>query len=80
MPGVMQIAVGVPTFVNCVLNVPLPSNTWIRLLPSSATYTLPCASIAMPCTMLNCPGSVPLEPHDLMYLPVGSYFAMRALP
>ena len=32
----MQSAVGVPTFRNCVLNVPLPSNTWMRLLPSSA--------------------------------------------
>ena len=66
----MQSAVGAPTFVNCVLNVPSVSNTWTRLLPSSPTYTLPCASIAMPCTMLNWPWPVPREPQFLMPLAV----------
>ena len=36
-PPEMQIACGVPTLAICDLNVPSPSNTWMRLLPASAT-------------------------------------------
>jgi len=36
-PPEMQMACGVPMFVICDLNVPSPSNTWMRLLPASAT-------------------------------------------
>ena len=42
-----------------VLNVPLLSNTCRRRFPRSPTYTLPCASVAIECGVLNCPGSVP---------------------
>ena len=37
-PGVMQMAAGEPTLTNCVLNVPSPSKTWMRLLARSPTY------------------------------------------
>ena len=57
----MQSADGAPTFVYCVLKVPLLSKTWIRLLPPSATYTLPCASTAMAVTEPNIPVRCPFR-------------------
>src|SRR6266404_5036682 len=76
----MHSADGVPTFVYCVLKVPLLSKTWIRLFPPSATYTLLCASTAIARTVPNRPGPVPLEPHDLMNTPLLLNLATRALP
>jgi len=42
--------------------VPFPSNTWIRRLPRSATYTLFSASTAILCGTLNCPAHPPVHP------------------
>src|ERR1700730_6162378 len=60
-------------------NVPSESNTWIRLLPRSATYTFPLASEVIECGVLNCPCPVPGSPHDFTQSPFLSYFATREL-
>ncbi len=73
----MHIASGVPMPPNWLLKVPSASNTWMRLLPLSATYTLPCASMAMAFTPWNWPGSVPVEPQWRMKRPSLSNFATR---
>src|SRR6266849_2236062 len=56
-------------------NVPSGLNTWIRVLPRSATYTFPSASAAIECGVLNCPWPVTRSPHDFTQSPFLSYFA-----
>src|ERR1700723_251691 len=57
--------------------LPSPSNTWIRRLPRSATYTLPLASTAMLWGTLNSPGLSPGPPQDVSQLPFLSALATR---
>jgi hypothetical protein len=58
---------------------PSGSKTWIRRLPRSATYTLPFASEAMECGVLNSPSLLPGVPHDFTQSPFLSYLATREL-
>ena len=65
-------------------NFPSASNTWIRRLPRSATYTLFCRSTPMLCGVLNCPAfssacapPLPRDPHDLIQFPRLSNLAIR---
>ena len=71
--GVMHSVHGEPALMNCVLNAPLLSNTWIRRFSRSATYTFPWASVTIECGTLNWPGAVPCDPHDLTNLPFESW-------
>ena len=73
----MHIVSGVPMLPNCDLKFPSASNTWMRLLPTSATYTLPCASTARLFTPANWPFAEPVDPHCLMKRPSFSNFATR---
>src|SRR5947207_9529928 len=79
-PRETQIACGVPTFAICDLKAPSPSKTWMRLLPASATYRLPAASLASPRIWLNCPCADPVCPHDFRKSPSLVNFAIRLLP
>src|SRR6185295_6629094 len=79
-PPETQIACGTPTLVICDLNVPSPSNTWMRLFPASATYRLPEASLAIPRIWLNCPCADPVCPQDFTKLPSLVNLAIRLLP
>src|SRR5437762_12059375 len=76
---VMQMAWALPTFLISLLKVPLLSNTWMRMFPPSAAYTLPCASTAILSTPANWPGAVPFCPHDFTNTPSFENFATRAL-
>ena len=59
---------------------PPASNFWIRLLPLSATHTLPVASVATPYGPLNCPFAVPNDPNLARNTPFASNFWIRLLP
>jgi ABC-type glycerol-3-phosphate transport system permease component len=65
--------------VNWRWKAPSPSNTWMRRLLRSATYTRPLASTAMLWGVWNCPGPVPRSPHDLSQSPSLLTLATREL-
>ena len=60
---------GIPNFNT---KTPLLSNFCTRVLPASATYTLPAASVAIPLGVRNCPSVDPEVPHFEMKLMVAS--------
>src|SRR6266849_3112326 len=74
VPGAGGISI-----LNIRRNLPSVSNTWMRWLPRSPTYTLSFLSTAIACGVRNCPGPVPGSPHDLTQSPFLSYLATREL-
>src|SRR5579863_8046862 len=75
-PGEMQTVQESPMLSKMALRTRLLSRTCMRWLARSATYTLPCASTAIPCGVLNWLGSDPALslPTCLRNLPFLSYF------
>ena len=70
--GFIELAciwVKVPKVPQVLIKVPLFLNFWMRLLPLSATYTLPEESIATPNGALNSPLAEPAEPQVLIKVP-----------
>src|SRR5881296_3803128 len=78
-PGEMQTVQDTPMLSYTALGTRLLSSTCIRLFARSATYTFPCASTAIPCGVLNWPGSDPgfSLPTCLRNRPFLSYFTTR---
>jgi len=80
--GVLPIAGRAPagsgtSSLICRRYLPSLSNTSMRTLPRLATYTLPCASVAMLCGVFSWPGPLPGSPKLFTQSPFLSYFATR---
>ena len=68
-----KLAVAGATLPNFVMKLPPLSNTWILLLPKSATYTLPVVGFtATPRGSANWPSPEPRVPNFVMKVPVVS--------
>src|SRR5438105_7689881 len=65
LAATVQIPNALPPFTplpQALSQCPLESNFWIRLLPWSATYTLPAPSVAIPPSRFISPPMPPLDP------------------
>ncbi|VVC05299.1 Uncharacterised protein [uncultured archaeon] len=64
--GLLNWPLPLPVDPNVKRNVPSLANSWMRLLPLSATHTFPSESIAIPLGLLSCPTNDPNEPQLFM--------------
>ena len=73
----INMAQGLCRFDQDVSNTPSWLNIWILWFSRSQTYKYPSLSIAILCTILNSPSSVPDVPQEVIRFPLGEYLWIR---